>query len=288
MRYFPTLIATAVAAIAWLLASDTRAQTYDFSRFLSEPHPFDVRPAPPPPPAAPQTIQPVRDSRATRPAQPVSETRVDPGESGERWWRGLYGTVNLVGGYSWMRDAEYKNGTNLVLRRDEDWVGGNSVSLGYDWLRTGVPIRSEIEALIRYRFDLDYRGTAGGNTQGYTNEVATLGAMFNLYYDFRFLGPKWRPYLGAGVGFARHWSQSVRNTVDIAGDTRNTQDTRTNNLAWAAMAGFVWHWRPEWGLRVEGRYTDLGDVVSGPFASGEEITTHYTTVDLVLGVMYQF
>lgn len=259
---------------------------YDFDRFFQTPHPFAVVAAPPPPqyqtPAA--AAPPATSPRAAATGKATADTG---GEFLGGFWRNHYVTANVTGGYSWMRNHEFVNGAGLQERRDEDWVAGNSISLGYDWSHLGAPIRTELEVLTRYRFDLDFRGTAGGNLQGYMNEVATLGGMLNAFYDFK-IANKWRPYVGAGVGIARHWSQATRTDLGAANadESKISQDTRTNNFAWALMGGVIYNWNPHWGVRVEGRYTDLGEVVNGPFGNADTITSDYTAMDLVVGIVY--
>lgn len=273
------------------------AGLYNFNYFLSQPHPF-AQPGYPPAvaparPAAPASLRYVPARQPAPPSAPAAGTpvktpaAVEMAETGqESFLDGFYYSVNLVGGYSTIHDPELTNITNLEVRRDEDWVGGNSGSIGYDWDRKfGVPVRTELEPFIRYRFDLDYRGNSGGFLQGYTNEVASFGAMVNGYYDIDFEFWNFKPYVGAGIGMVRHWSQAVRtNTFNNA---RSSQDARTNQLAWNVMGGLNYHWKPNWLFRIEGRYQDLGDVENGPFADNDTITAHYTTTDLVLGVIYR-
>ncbi len=279
---WPTILIAIV-----VLAAPGRAEAtntlYDFNRFFQAPHPFAVPTA-----AQPQQPQP---AATPRPAKTTSGSEIQVAESDGAFlggvFRNFYATANVTGGYSWMRNHEFVNGTGLQERRDEDWVAGNTISVGYDWAHLGAPIRTELEVLTRYRFDLDFRGTAGGNLQGYMNEVATLGGMLNAFYDFKFK-KKWRPYVGGGVGIARHWSQARRTNLGAANadDSVISQDTRTNNFAWALMGGFVYNWNPDWGVRVEGRYTDLGEVVNGPFGDADTITSDYDALDLLIGITY--
>jgi len=275
-----------------VVAPANSAQLYDMNQFLNQGHPF-VNPTVYPTVNAPsraQPVAPVVKSRATAiPANATAPMTSEPtAETNSGILNGLYLTLNLQGGYSTIADPKAPNITTLIERRGQDWVGGNSAAIGYDWKKFGVPIRTETEFFIRYRFDLDYRGTAGGNLQGYTNEVATFGGMFNVYHDLKYSWRKFRPFVGAGIGIARHWSQSVRRELDTAANTKSTQDTRTNALTWAAMLGFNYEWKKNWLLRAEGRYQDFGEVESGPFGDNDTITGQYTTTDLLLGVMYKF
>ncbi len=267
------------------------AQLYDMNQFLNQGHPF----------ASPVINPTVYTPRPAQPAAPVVKSRATPApaksaapmpsapatETSSGMLDGVYMTLNLQGGYSTIGDEKATNITDLIERRGQDWVGGNSAAIGYDWKKFGVPLRTETEFFIRYRFDLDYRGTAGGNLQGYTNEVATFGGMVNVYHDLKYSWRKIRPFVGAGVGIARHWSQSVRRELDTAAFTKVSQDTRTNALTWAAMLGLNYEWKKNWLFRAEGRYQDFGEVESGPFGDSDTITGQYTTLDLLLGVMYK-
>jgi opacity protein-like surface antigen len=266
------------------------AQLYDMSQFLKQGHPFaqtNTYPTAvvtqPTQPAAPK-VKARSASATSQPSAPAS-LKSEPG-TGSRWYNGLYASLNLQGGYSNIGDRETTNITGVTDRRVNDWVGGNSGSIGYNWKRFGVPLRTETEFFIRYRFDLDYRGTTAGTSHGYTNEVATFGGMVNLFYDFDYSWKKIRPYVGGGAGIARHWSQSVRrNLID---NSTASQDTRTNALTWAAMIGLNYEWKKHWLLKMEGRYQDFGEVESGPFGDADTITGNYTTTDLLLGVVYTF
>jgi len=288
------VIAATIIASAPLLGSSPSAMAatlYDFSYFLSQGHPFANTPTGMVQPVAPQPAMPrtapIRTPNTTAGTSPAAAATAPEMASMESSASGgVYFSVNANGGYSYIHDPETTGITNLQERRDEDWVAGNTIAVGYDWSKHGWPIRSEIEAFIRYRFDLDYRGTAGGNLQGYTNEIGTYGGMVNGYYDLPFEWKKFSPYVGAGLGMSRHWSQAYRKELDTAANTRVSQDTRTNQLTWAVMAGFLYKWKPNWQIRAEGRYWDLGEVENGPFGDNDTITAKYTSLDLVLGITY--
>ena len=290
LKFFTVI--SGFAIVLSIMSSAHGAQLYDVNRFLKQTHPFAtpapvaiIRPAP-----VPAAGVPIVRAK-TRSASPAVQTNAAPmaeASSSSRFLDGFYATINLQGGYSNIGDTEKTNITGLTERRVNDWVAGNSGSVGYNWKKHGVSIRTELEGFLRYRFDLDYRGTSNGTLYGYMNEVATAGGLINAYYDFNFSWKKMRPYVGAGVGMARHWSQSVRSDLSTALDTKSTQDTRVNSLAWAAMLGFNYQWKEKWLLRMEGRYMDLGEVESGPFGTSDVITGQYTTTDLILGAMYLF
>ncbi len=281
MRMLGRIILCAIAVWAAPGAAEAAGTLYDFNRLFETPHPFagSAAPAQPAPTATPR---PAPHATATG-----QQATASGGARTDGIWRNTYFSANTTGGYSWMRNHETVNITGLEERRDEDWVAGNTLSVGYDWSHLGAPIRTELEVLTRYRFDLDFRGTAGGALQGYMNEIATLGGMLNAYYDFKFV-KKWRPYVGAGVGIARHWSQASRTNLGAANadESKISQDTRTNNFAWALMGGVIYNWTPHWGVRVEGRYTDLGEVVNGPFGDSDTITSDYDAMDLLVGLTY--
>ena len=282
-----TIIAT--APLLGGAPSALAAALYDFSYFLSQGHPFANTPTGMAQPVSPSSSSlrtaPVgtpNPTAGTTPSAAVPEM-ADMGSSASG---GIYFSVNANGGYSTIHDPETTGITGLQERRDEDWVAGNTIAVGYDWAKHGWPVRTEIEVFIRYRFDLDYRGTAGGNLQGYTNEIGTYGGMVNGYYDLPFEWKKFSPYVGASIGMSRHWSQAYRKELSTAANTRVSQDTRTNQLTWAVMAGFIYQWKPNWGFRAEGRYWDLGEVENGPFGNNDTITAKYTSLDLMLGITY--
>jgi len=236
-------------------------------------------------PTAQQTPTGQTVASASPPVESFITSRPDRQEYGLKG--GYYVSLDLIGSIAEVRDHTYTGGTSLEIRHDDDEVGGNSLAVGYDWRDSGLPIRTEIESGVRYRFDLDYRGTNNvGDVIGYKTNLATAFAMINGFYDFH-MWENWTPYLGAGIGWAGNRAESAR---DNHGDFTTQHHTQwTHNVTWTMMGGFIYNWSRHWGLGVEARYADLGDVEVGPFEEGDKIEAQYTSLfDLVFGLTYVY
>ena len=201
----------------------------------------------------------------------------------------IYYAFDIIGAVSFIRDHELSGSSNrdaLEVRHEDDLVLGNSLAVGYDWKDHGFPIRTELEAGIRYRFDLDYRASSVSNStlvSGYATNLATIFAMTNAYYDFD-LESDFRPYVGAGVGWARHRADTERR--DFPTNSTVSEIDNTDNFTWSLMGGVIYDWTRNWGLGLEGRFTDLGDVTVGPFGGGDKVDSRYYSFDVVIGITY--
>lgn len=201
----------------------------------------------------------------------------------------IYYAFDIIGGASFIRDHGLSGSSSrdvLEVRHEDDLILGNSLAVGYDWKEHGFPIRTELEAGIRYRFDLDYRAKSATNSTlvaGYSTNLATFFAMTNAFYDFH-LDSDFRPYVGAGIGWARHRADTERR--DFPTDSTTSQIDNTDNFTWSVMGGVIYDWTPNWGLGLEGRFTDLGDVNVGSFGGGDKVDSRYYSFDLVIGVTY--
>ncbi len=201
----------------------------------------------------------------------------------------IYYAFDIIGAVSFIRDHELSGSSGrdtLEVRHEDDLVLGNSLAVGYDWKDHGFPIRTELEAGIRYRFDLDYRAVSvlnGALASGYSTNLATIFAMTNAYYDFD-LESDFRPYVGAGVGWARHRADTEKR--DQATYSTISEIDNTDNFTWSLMGGVIYDWTRNWGLGLEGRFTDLGDVTVGPFGGGDKVDSRYYSFDVVIGITY--
>lgn len=204
-----------------------------------------------------------------------------------RAWNGVYFSLDFFATHSNVRDHELTpvgGQTTLEIRHEDDQVAGNSFAVGY--ALEDLPLRVEVEAGVRYRFDLNYRAKSPTNANlvtGYGANLATLFAMFNGYYDFD-LGSDWTPYLGGGIGWAHHWADSTR--FNVFTDIEVKDDFYKDNLSWSLMGGVLYDWSPSWRIGLEARYVDLGDVEIGPFSGGDKIAAEYRSFDFILGLTY--
>ncbi len=260
--------------------------------YNAPPRPY-VQPAP----AAPYYSAPAMAGAGTTPppleavpAQAISADKFAAMDSLREEAPGnIYYAFDIIGSVSFIRDHTLSDSSGrdtLEVRHEDDLTLGNSLAVGYDWRDHGFPIRTELEAGIRYRFDLDYRAKSATDSTlvtGYSTNLATIFAMVNAYYDFH-LESDFRPYVGGGIGWARHMADTERNdhfASSVIGEIDNT-----DNFTWSLAGGVIYDWTPNWGLGLEGRFTDLGDVTVGPFGGGDKVESRYYAFDVVIGVTY--
>ena len=195
---------------------------------------------------------------------------------------GDYVSFLMIGGISKVDGVTASSGT-LEIRNDADQVGALGLTVGYNWAKKGLPIRSEIEYHYRARYDFDTRvlGSAG-----YEDQLSTHALIVNAYYDYQ-MNDRWAVFAGGGIGWAQNVSDVAR--VPLAAGTKTELVTRTNNLTWNAALGVIWSFSRSWDAEFRYRYIDLGEVESGPHIDGTTITaTSYKSHDLILGITYRF
>jgi opacity protein-like surface antigen len=206
----------------------------------------------------------------------AESARASSGNSGD------YLSFLLIGGVSKVDDVTTSSGT-LQLRNDADEVGALGLTLGYNWAKKGLPIRSEIEYHYRARFDFDTRvlGSAG-----YENQLSTHALLVNVYGDYQ-MNDRWALFAGGGIGWAQNVSDVAR--VPIGAGTKTELVTRTNNFSWNLALGVIWSFAKNWDAEFRYRFIDLGEVESGPHSDGTTIRAEsYTSHDLILGLTYRF
>ena len=126
---------------------------------------------------------------------------------------------------------------------DDGWsIGGG---IGY-YLMRGF----RIDATLDYRMDNDFSALLPAPAvlpdAAFTGEIDSLVGLVNFYYDLD-MGSRITPYVGAGLGFARH---------SASGDDIKGSDT---TFAWALMAGADIDLKSGWKLDVGYRYLDMGE-----------------------------
>ena len=110
--------------------------------------------------------------------------------------------------------------------------------------------------------------------------------MFNAYVDFD-TGTPWRPYLGAGIGWARNSSKTLR--TNLATGARQEIEENADNFAYSVQAGLRVAITRSWIGEIGYRYIDMGEVNSGRFATGDIITgDNHVSHDIILGFAYLF
>jgi opacity protein-like surface antigen len=198
-------------------------------------------------------------------------------------------------GYSWSNDPSASfsqtdfGGTFLTnaasANMDNTWLAGVGVGCGSG----SRGIRGEL--MLDWRGDRDVSAALAAPLGGIAHSsIQTTTLMFNGYYD---LG-KWDrvvPYVGAGVGFARHSVDEVTFTGNALGNQIEGDDRWS--MAWSLMAGLGWQLSERAILDVGYRYIDMGNARSGRIDSAgftnppvrfDDLTAH----EFKIGLRYHF
>lgn len=152
--------------------------------------------------------------------------------------QGFY--VSVFGGANWADDSSGSTAgsTGFSAEPDGGFAIGGAVGVKLDaWL---PGLRSELE--ISYRrndvggswFADDGIDTGAGVIDA---NISTFAVMANAYYDIDF-GGKLRPYVAAGVGWARSHVDGVFVTEFPDPGTRDPFEAENAGFAWQVGAGF--------------------------------------------------
>ncbi len=181
----------------------------------------------------------------------------------------------------------HKNGEEL------DTTFGLGVLIGYDWEKE-YPIRTELEYAYRFRNDFDteevgpwVNSTTKLKDIGYKNNLSTHSLILSIFYDFE-TSSKWKPYAGAGLGWARNSSTTTRKPNDDS-EVKQTIETDTDNLAYSLQTGMRVNISSQWVGDIGYRFVDFGTIESGVFSGGDHVTAdHLFSHDIILGVSYLY
>jgi opacity protein-like surface antigen len=201
---------------------------------------------------------------------------------------GLYFGVRGAGSYGEVHDTEFAGATPpTTVNHDSDFVGGIGLVVGKYWHPSGLPLRTEVEYLHRFRLDYDYRYGPGNNIIGFENNVSSDSVMLSVLYDFR-TGTGVTPYVGAAFGVVRHTSQSTRSAL-APGGAATELTTETDNLAWGAQLGATVDLSMRWAVDLAYRFVNLGKVEDGRHPDGVTVTGDpYLAHDLLVTAHYRF
>ena len=208
-------------------------------------------------------------------------------------------------GHSWSRDAEIRDNNFATLPVicgnplctgpgslddvGDSWVFGAGV--GY---RVNPNIRAELALGYRRGFELDDTD-AQAPPSTFRGEIRNWTLMLNGYYDIDF-GQPWKPYVGAGIGYARNELRTIAVTnptlpglvVPVTGGT-------DSGLAWSLGVGVGYTLPNRMTLDIGYRYVDLGDLeisaqpvslpgmAAAPYAGAEgKLRAHELVLELAL------
>jgi len=199
---------------------------------------------------------------------------------------GAYVGIRAIGSaFSEIRDVETTGfqGTPDV-QNDTDQVAGPAAVVG--WRFKNFPLRTELEAGYRVRFDLDVRDQAGANTVDYEINVATAQVLINAILEWRNQS-SFTPFVGGTVGWARNYADTQRTV--LSSQAQVDQEQETDNIAWGLMAGVDWRFAQNWSADISYRFIDLGEVETVRFAGGDQISSdHYFSHDVLFSLYYRF
>lgn len=167
---------------------------------------------------------------------------------------------------------------------DSDEVAGLGAVFGYSW--GAVPLRTEVEAGYRFRFDLDARDNVPGSTVDYESNVSTTSILVNAAFEWR-NGSDFTPFIGGTLGWARNSADTTR--FNLGTSARQTKDNDVDNLAWGGMIGVDWDFADHWAAGAAYRYINLGEVDTGRFTGGDSVSSDdYVSHDVLLSFYYRF
>ncbi len=208
---------------------------------------------------------------------------------------GWYGALRFNGGFEMADDIENQSSAadaGLAVNEDSamDLTAAPGMAVGYYWgPEIKLPLRTEIEYTLRYRFDYDnspFTFVGAATQKGLQSNIQTHTVLFNFYYYID-TGTRFVPYLGAGLGYAL--SLADTELTNKATGVVLSKETSTNNFAWAAKLGVVMQLSSAWGFDLGYQYIDMGKTRIGGFSDGVKLKIKdHTSHDIVLGVVYRF
>jgi len=156
-------------------------------------------------------------------------------------------------------------------------AAGESVSR-YGGLEGGVGCQvtdiMRIEAVVGYRSSAKVTDTSGSLDMDFT----AYTGFANAYWDITTYAG-FTPYLGAGIGVARHNITAV--TAPVTGSP-----SASTSLAWNFMLGVSYDITPHMKLDLGYRYSHLGSMTSA--GTTPILLDGYNVHDVKLGIRYHF
>lgn len=198
---------------------------------------------------------------------------------------GIYAGIRAIGSIAEINDVDSTGfGGPQVTQNDTDQVAGPAAVIGYKF--KPIPLRIEIEAGYRVRFDLDVRDLAPGGTVDYEIDVSTIQAVLNAIIEWRNTSD-FTPYAGVTVGWARNRASTQRTVLNTQVQVNSLESK--DNIALGLLAGVDWRFTQNWSAGLTYRFIDLGEVETTVFAGGDQITTgDYLSHDVLLSLLYHF
>ena len=201
-------------------------------------------------------------------------------------------------GYSWARDAKLRDNNfpanGQICGNAPCTMGGELNDIGSSAV-LGAAVGARLHPNVRAELAVGYRGSyklddvdAGVPISYFTADAKSLSVMLNGYYDFG-SGPL-RPYVTAGIGYARNKLGTVELNLPATAVRLPIGGATKGNLAWSAGLGVGYAMTNRLTLDVGYRYIDLGDIEAssqtlpfnfGPYSGATgKLRAHEITVGL--------
>lgn len=196
----------------------------------------------------------------------------------------VYVAIRAIGSLASMEDVDSAGFSGPEdIENDSDETLGVGIVAGFRW--ADIPLRTEIEAAYRFRFDLDARD-GGPPAVTYETNVDSLNVLFSAILEWR-NDSDFTPFIGGTLGWARNMAETTR--IHLPTQASTTEKNDTDNLAWGGLAGVGWQFSESWSAELAYRYIDMGEVDGGGFATGDGLEAgHYVSHDVLLTFSYRF
>jgi len=199
---------------------------------------------------------------------------------------GGYLGIRAIGSAAWMKDVTTTGFTGRpLIQHEEDLVAGPAVVGG--WVFHNFPLRVEVEAGHRVRFDLDVRdvGTPMG-TIDYEVDVATWQVLINALLEWR-NSSSFTPFGGITFGWTLNEATTQRTVLN--GQAQVVRDETEYNIAYGGVVGLNWQFTENWSTDVMYRLINLGEVKTTRFPGGDQISSDdYLSHDVLWSLYYHF
>lgn len=198
--------------------------------------------------------------------------------------RPAYVGLRAIGSVAEINDVGTNGfGGSTLVEHDSDEVAGVGFVAGLSLPQ--APVRFELEAAHRFRFDLDVRDIATPVID-YEVNVATTSLLLNAFVEWR-NDSDFTPFVGGTLGWARNSTETKR--ASLGGGPASEYDNDEDNLAWGGMVGLDWDFAESWAAQLAYRYIDLGEVSTGLAPTGEGIESdEYVSHDVLLSILFRF
>jgi len=170
-------------------------------------------------------------------------------------------------------------GASSKFKTDSAFVVGGAV--GYDWMGSDLPIRTELE----YMYHDDFKYQYSDSNATLTNKINLQTVMLNGYWDFH-NSSSFTPYINGGVGMA--W---VNEKYSASSTLTAPSSSTTTNFAANIGAGVGWSLTESVILDLAYRYDYYGNGKKVTATGTNSVTSQIkdiATHNVLLGLRYNF